>query len=490
MVVTLAYGVTDGSLTVPGSVAFTVIGTNNAPVVVGAVTGSATENGAALTLNALASASDPDTRDVLRVTGVPATLPAGVTYTAATHSFTLDPSNAAYQHLALGETQVVTVSYGVTDGIATTAASVAFVVTGVNEAPVVSGAVTATATEAGRPVSLNALANATDVDTTNVLSVVGLPGTLPAGVTYDAATHTFALDPTNVAYQQLAAGETQVVTVTYGVTDGIATTADSVAFTVAGVNNPPVTTLPAAQVARTGVAIVLSGISVADPDHNASETITLTAARGTLTATASAGGTLTGSGTKVLRVTGAPDVVNQTLSSLTYSSTVAGTDTITVVTSDGFVSTSKTLSIAVSATANHVPVIAAGTTLTGSILELFATTNSLVADTATGTVRFTDQDLSDRHTLAISTVTATGVTSGLPATATLLGFLKAGTTTEETISTAGSVPWTFSAAAGRLIIWPLARLRLSPMASRSMTATAAPLCRTSPSPSPGPTISP
>ena len=39
------------------------------------------------------------------------------------HGFTLDPSNAAYQHLAAGATQVVSVSYGVSDGTATTPAS-------------------------------------------------------------------------------------------------------------------------------------------------------------------------------------------------------------------------------------------------------------------------------------------------------------------------------------------------------------------------------
>ena len=106
------------------SVSWTVTGTNDAPVVTGAVTGSATEDGAISTLNALANASDVDNTAsaiALSVTGVPASLPAGVTYNVATHSFTLDPSNAAYQHLAQGDTTTVSVSYQVSDGITTTA---------------------------------------------------------------------------------------------------------------------------------------------------------------------------------------------------------------------------------------------------------------------------------------------------------------------------------------------------------------------------------
>src|SRR5436190_1851091 len=91
----------------------------------------------------------------LWVTGVPASLPAGVSYDAATHSFTLDPSNAAFQHLAAGQATDVTVSYGVSDGTATTAASVKFTVTGTNDAPMVTGAVTGNATEDAAAVTLD-----------------------------------------------------------------------------------------------------------------------------------------------------------------------------------------------------------------------------------------------------------------------------------------------------------------------------------------------
>ena len=114
----------------------TVTGTNDAPVVTGAVTGSATEDAATSTLNALANASDVDDGTTLSVTNVQASLPAGVTYDAATHSFTLDPTDAAFQHLALNQTTTVSVTYAVSDGITSTPASVSWTVTGTNDAPV------------------------------------------------------------------------------------------------------------------------------------------------------------------------------------------------------------------------------------------------------------------------------------------------------------------------------------------------------------------
>ncbi|MFX9123759.1 VCBS domain-containing protein, partial [Acinetobacter baumannii] len=70
-------------------------------------------------------------------------------------------------------------------------------INGTNDAPTVSGPVTAIVAEDGSPSPLDALAYASDVDDGAVLSVVNVPaaGALPAGVTYAAATHTFTLDP-------------------------------------------------------------------------------------------------------------------------------------------------------------------------------------------------------------------------------------------------------------------------------------------------------
>ncbi len=256
MEVTISYGVTDGKATVPASVTFTVTGTNDAPVVTGAVMDSATEDGVAVTINALANASDVDQGTTLSVVEVPDPLPAGVSYDSDSHSFTLDPSDAAYQSLAYGQAMEVTVSYGVTDGKATVPASVTFTVTGTNDVPVVTGSVMDVATEDGAEVTINALANASDIDQGTTLSVVAVPDPLPAGVSYDVDLHSFTLDPSDAAYQSLAHGQAMAVMISYGVTDGKATVPASVTFTVTGTNDAPVVTGAVMDVATEDGAVV------------------------------------------------------------------------------------------------------------------------------------------------------------------------------------------------------------------------------------------
>lgn len=117
-----------------GTVIITIRGTNDAPEVSGAVAGTAIANGAASTLDALAHASDADDNTLLQVVA-PATLPAGVTYDPNTHSFTLDPTNPAYQSVLAGQGVPVSVNYMVTDGLASTQASAEWTVAGVNHAP-------------------------------------------------------------------------------------------------------------------------------------------------------------------------------------------------------------------------------------------------------------------------------------------------------------------------------------------------------------------
>ena len=261
-----------------------ILGTNDAPVISGLDGGSATEDGAAVTLDALAKASDVDSGTTLSVIGIPANLPSGVTYDAASHSFTLDPGNAAYQHLGKGAITTVSVSYEVSDGLAVTPASVSWTVTGTNDAPVVSGPVTGVATEDGAIVRLDAFANASDVDDGTVLSVV-VTAKLPDGVSYDAAPHSFSLDPGNAAYQHLAAGDTTTVRIDYGISDGIAMTPATLSWTVSGINDAPVLTASAPTLANitedetnaagTTVANLL-GSRVTDADARAVQGIAVT----------------------------------------------------------------------------------------------------------------------------------------------------------------------------------------------------------------------
>ena len=108
-----------------------------------------------------------------------------MSFDAATSNFSLNASDPAYQHLAAGQVQTVTVKYGVTDGMATTAATATFTVVGTNDAPVVSGAAHLTVHEDGIAQTFSTgmlLANASDVDDNTVLQVADLPAQFPSGV--------------------------------------------------------------------------------------------------------------------------------------------------------------------------------------------------------------------------------------------------------------------------------------------------------------------
>ncbi len=252
------------------------------PAAIDAVLVSTTEDAEPAEAGAFANVLVLDD-STLSVVDLPATMPAGVTFNSTNHAFYLDTGDAAYQSLAAGETATVTVQYGVSNGVATSPASVVFTVTGTNDASTVSGTVSAAVTEGGASASVNALANAADVDNGAVVSVVALPvvaapapttngngsgghgaddgaapapgpvgatvgyglNTLPAGVSFDALTNTFSIDPANAAFAYLSLGQTANVVVNYGVTDGTAVTAASVTFTVTGTNSAPVVSGPA-----------------------------------------------------------------------------------------------------------------------------------------------------------------------------------------------------------------------------------------------------
>ncbi|GEC56605.1 VCBS repeat-containing protein [Bradyrhizobium japonicum] len=87
-------------------------------------------------------------------------------------------------------------------------------------------------------------------------------------------------------------------------------------------------------------------------------------------------------------------------------------------------------------------------TQAAAITEAEETTGSVVPDTASGTVTFVDVDLSDTHRVTVAGVTETGVTTGLPDQATILGWMSLGTLTDSTGGVTGSRAWTFSAADG------------------------------------------
>jgi VCBS repeat-containing protein len=303
-----------------------LVGTNDAPSVT-ALSSGATEGGGSVVVNALSGAGDVDGGTTLSVVNVVlATLPAGVTYNASSRNFTIDPTNAAYKHLAAGQTTTVSVSYAVSDGVIATPNTLSFTITGTNNSPVVT-ALSAGATEAGASVTVDALQGASDFDDGASLSVVNVPTNLPAGVTYNAANHSFSINPANSAYTHLALGQTTDVVVNFGVSDGTTTTSNTVTFKVTGVNNAATVSSASAAVTEGNLASNLNAagiLSVVDPDDGESKLIAQTVAGtyGTFVVNANGSWTFTGNDAHNELVAG--QVVSQSLQVRSQDQTATG----------------------------------------------------------------------------------------------------------------------------------------------------------------------
>lgn len=106
----------------------------------------------------------------------------------------------------------------------------------------------------------------------------------------------------------------------------------------ATISPPPTTTVPGAEIVEAGADTVISGISVAEPGNGgAGFAVVLTDTFGALSANAGApggGGTITGSGTADLVISGSLSQVDADLSTVSYQANTAVSDTIQIATTD------------------------------------------------------------------------------------------------------------------------------------------------------------
>ncbi|WP_270732840.1 VCBS domain-containing protein [Shimia sp. Alg240-R146] len=209
----------------------TISGTNDAPVL-SAATASATEDGQSVT--GQMSATDVDTGDTLTF-GLPQAAPAGFALNAD-GSWSFDPTDAAYQHLAAGQTQQVTIPVMVSDGHGSDARNLVITVTGTNDRAVVTGPLTGTAVEDRAPLATGQL-SVTDVDSGQssfaAASHVGTYGTLAVDA---QGAWTYTLNNASPAVQQLGEGDTRTESFVVQTTDGTRTT---LLMNVQGTNDVP-----------------------------------------------------------------------------------------------------------------------------------------------------------------------------------------------------------------------------------------------------------
>ncbi|MBS0437260.1 MAG: tandem-95 repeat protein, partial [Proteobacteria bacterium] len=273
-VITVPYTVTDNAgATSTANLVITVTGTNDAPV---AQAASFTVAEDAAVVNGSVTATDVDTGATLSY-ALNGAAPAGLTFNSnGTYSF--NPTNAAYQSLGVGQSTVITVPYTVTDNNgATSTANLVITVTGTNDAPVAQAASFTVAEDAA---VVNGSVTATDVDAGATLTFA-LNGAAPAGLTFNA-NGTYSFNPANAAYQSLAAGQQQVITVPYTVTDNAgATSTANLVITVTGTNDAPTVTGPLTGTVREDTTLTATGtLTITDPDAGQSSFVAQSGAAG------------------------------------------------------------------------------------------------------------------------------------------------------------------------------------------------------------------
>ncbi len=343
---------------------FTITGTNEAAVITGNATGSVTEAGGlanAISGTPIAqgvlSAMDVDNSNQFQSTPASASTQGYGTYvmtTGGAWSYVLDNNNAAVQALKAGATMTDTFTVRTVDG---TEKMVTLTITGTNDAPVAT-ADTNTAVEDAALVTGSVAANDIDVDSKALLVYAPATGQdTVAGLTFNPD-GTYSFDPSNTAYQSLAAGQVQDVVFNYIVKDeqGVAANA-RLTVTVTGTNDAPVisaTTTATGDVQEDGALEVTGQIAASDVDHDA---------------VLSYGGSATGAYGRfaIDAETGAWSytlVNDQTLSAhdvFTEKFTVTVTD-------DQGAKAEQTVTVTVKGT-NDAPVISATTTATGDVQE-------------------------------------------------------------------------------------------------------------------------
>ena len=254
-----------GGLSITEAFTIHVTNVNEAPTVSAAVTGGGAEESGNASINLLDFASDVDNGAVLHVENVvwdevPGNMPAG--FSLVGNAIVVDTNSLAYNAMAVGESFATHFTYNVVDEHgASTVQHATVTITGTNDAPTVSAAVTGGGAEGPGNASINLLDFASDVDNGAVLHVENVvwdevPGNMPAG--FSLVGNVIVVDTNSLAYNAMAVGETFATHFTYNVVDEPgASTVQHATVTITGTNDGPV----AAVDTNGGDAVVEAGVN-------------------------------------------------------------------------------------------------------------------------------------------------------------------------------------------------------------------------------------
>ncbi|WP_374470756.1 Ig-like domain-containing protein [Phenylobacterium sp.] len=377
--VTLTYIMKDDhGATSTASVLVTVTGANDAPVA--RADAASTGENQAVTIDVLANDTDADAGAVKTLVSVDT--PKGSA--AVVDGKVLFTPGEAFDHLAQGQSEEVTLAYTMKDEHgATSTASVLVTVTGANDAPVARA--DAASTGENQAVTIDVLANDTDADAGAVKTLVSVAAPKGSAVVTDGK----VVFTPGSAFDSLAEGHREDVTLTYVMRDEHgATSTASIVVTVTGANDAPVAR---ADMANTGEnqAIVID-VLANDTDLDAGAVKTLVSVE----APKGSGAVVDG---KVVFTPGAA------FDSLAEGQSEDVTLTYVMLDEHGASATSTAL-VRVTGANDAPSIAAAGVTATGAVRELAdgAAGENSATHTLSGAVAFADPDLADVHTATVS----------------------------------------------------------------------------------------
>ncbi|MCV6612921.1 MAG: VCBS domain-containing protein [Amphritea sp.] len=189
----------------------TVTGTNDAPVADSMAMQTVTEGGSVISGQFTATDADGDALTY----SAKYTLPDGFTLNSD-GSYSFDPDHPSYNQLNGSEAQFLNAYVTVTDGHGgSTDTKLSIIISGSNDAPVITTSLNTTVSEGDRVIS--GQMRASDADARDTLSWA-VKGPVPAGFTLNPD-GSYSFDPGNSAYDHLNNGETQSVTVNIVATD-------------------------------------------------------------------------------------------------------------------------------------------------------------------------------------------------------------------------------------------------------------------------------
>ncbi|WP_237444341.1 VCBS domain-containing protein [Sinobacterium norvegicum] len=180
-------------------------------------------------------------------------------------SYHLDPTDKSFNHLAAGEHEILTVAVTVTDSQGQTdTQNLVLTVNGSNNIPVVASIATVSVAEGSSPMA--GQITATDIDHGDTVTF-STPMLHPGFILNTDGSYT--VDPSNKAFDHLAVGEHQTLTIPVIATDnhGENSVAKNLLITVSGTNDIPVIGSIATKVVNEGDHAITGQITSTDVDH-------------------------------------------------------------------------------------------------------------------------------------------------------------------------------------------------------------------------------